>query len=107
MRIFQGMVGLSHGAMRRFRQNTERQLNFRWEDFEVPAIADRVQTPPVLVIHDKGDRETAWQDGADIAAKWPAATLQTTNGLGHNRILRDPAVVESAVRFLAGQTGRG
>lgn len=100
MGIFQRMLGLSDGAMRRFRSNTEREYRFSWDDFEVPAIATRVKTPPVLVIHDKGDRETAWQDGADIAAKWPNATLQTTNGLGHNRILRDATVVESAVRFL-------
>ena len=65
------------------------------------SIADVVKTPPLLVVHDKDDRETAWQDGADIAAKWPNATLRTTTGLGHNRILRDPAVVESVVSFLA------
>lgn len=102
MAIFQQTLGLSDSALRHFRANTEREYHFNWQDFEVPAIADRVKTPPVLVIHDKGDRETAWQDGADIAAKWPDATLQTTNGLGHNRILRDPSVIESAVRFLSG-----
>lgn len=101
MGIFQRMLGLSDGAMRRFRANTEREFHFSWDDFEVPAIATRVKTPPVLVIHDKEDRETSWQDGADIASKWPQATLQTTVGLGHNRILRDPTVVESVVRFLS------
>lgn len=101
MDIFQKMVGLSDRAMQRFREDTQRQFRFQWKDFEVTSIADAVKTPPLLVIHDKADRETAWQDGADIAAKWPNATLQTTNGLGHNRILRDPAVVEAAVRFLS------
>ncbi len=103
MGIFQQMLGLSDRAMRQFRANTEREYHFSWDDFEVPAMASKAKTPPVLVIHDKGDRETAWQDGADIAAKWPNATLHTTNGLGHNRILRDPAVVDSAVRFLSGR----
>ena len=29
--------------------------------------------------------------------------LLTTEGLGHNRILRDPEVIDAAVRFVAGQ----
>jgi pimeloyl-ACP methyl ester carboxylesterase len=100
MEVFQRMLGLSDRAMRRFRADTERQFRFQWKDFEVVAIADAVRTPPLLVVHDKEDRETAWQDGADIAAKWPNATLQTTTGLGHNRILRDASVVSAVVAFL-------
>lgn len=100
MKMFQDMVGLSDRAMRAFREDTERQFRFHWKDFEVVAIAAVVKTPPLLIVHDKDDRETAWQDGADIAAAWPDTTLQTTTGLGHNRILRDPGVVDSAVRFL-------
>lgn len=100
MDVFQRMLGLSDAAMRRFRQNTERQFGFRWIDFEVPAMVDRMKTPPpLLVIHDRDDRETAWQDGADITARWPQAKLHTTTGLGHNRILRD-ASVELAVGFV-------
>jgi len=100
MKIFQETLGLSDAAMQRFRETTERQFRFRWADFEVPAMAARVKTPPLLVIHDRDDRETAWSDGAEIAAAWREASLETTTGLGHHRILREPAVVESAVRFL-------
>ena len=101
MGVFQRMVGLSDRAMQHFREDTERQFRFQWKDFEVVAIADVVKTPPLLVVHDKDDRETAWQDGADIVARWPDATLHSTTGLGHNRILRDPAVLDGVVRFLA------
>jgi pimeloyl-ACP methyl ester carboxylesterase len=101
MALFQTTLGLSDGAMRRFRELTERRFNFRWSEFEVPEIAERVNTPPLLVVHDKGDRETSWQDGADIAAKWPQAKLLTTTGLGHNRVLRDASVVDASVRFLS------
>ena len=100
MTIFQHALGLSDGVMRRFRESTERRFGFRWADFEVPAIAERVKTPPLLVIHDRDDRETAWQDGSDIASRWPNAELHTTTGLGHNRILRDASVVDLTVRFL-------
>jgi pimeloyl-ACP methyl ester carboxylesterase len=100
MAVFQRLLGLSDAAMNRFRENTERQFGFRWADFEVPGIGERVKTPPLLVIHDRDDRETMWQDGADIAARWANAELHTTTGLGHNRILRDTGVIELAARFL-------
>ncbi len=102
MNVFRDTLGLSEAAMRHFRADTEVKLNFKWADFEVVNVADRVATPPLLVFHDKNDRETAWQDGADIAARWPNARLETTTGLGHNRILRDATVVEAAVQFIAG-----
>mgnify|MGYP003291741877 CR=1 FL=1 len=55
---------------------------------------------PLLVIHDREDAEVPWQEGAIIAQAWPGATLSTTSGLGHRRIVHDPAVVERAVGFL-------
>src|SRR5439155_7046924 len=104
MAMFQRALGFSDAAMRSFRQNTERQFDFRWADFEVPEMAQRAAMPPLLVIHDRGDRETSWEDGAAIAERWPSATLQTTTGLGHNRILRDKATVDAAVAFIRSDT---
>lgn len=98
--VFQRELGLSDRAIGIFRRNAERDLSFRWVDLEVPEMADRMPTPPTLVIHDREDRETSWQDGADIAASWPSARLISTSGLGHNRILHDPAVVAAVVEFL-------
>lgn len=102
MKLFQETLGLSDEALRRFQTDTERKLGFRWTDLEVPEMAARMKTPPLLVVHDREDRETAWQDGADIAAAWSGATLISTSGLGHNRILRDAGVVQAIVKFLAG-----
>ena len=36
-----------------------------------------------------------------LARSWPETVLLETRGLGHHRILKDPAVVQRAVRFLA------
>jgi len=55
---------------------------------------------PMLVIHDREDREVPWSDGESIAAAWPSATLLSTEGLGHRRILRDAAVIGQTVAFL-------
>jgi pimeloyl-ACP methyl ester carboxylesterase len=100
MTLFRDTLGFSEAVMQQFRADTEATFNMRWKDFEVTDVAKRTSTPPLLVLHDKNDRETSWQDGADIAAAWPSATLETTTGLGHNRILRDATVVASAVKFI-------
>jgi hypothetical protein len=76
--------------------------------FSVPAVAGQIATPPLLLVHDRLDSETGWSDSAAIARVWPVARLVTTSGLGHRRILRDPAVVAEAAGFVtgAGQAAR-
>jgi pimeloyl-ACP methyl ester carboxylesterase len=54
----------------------------------------------LLVIHDRADREVPFVHGERLAALWPEAELHAPTGLGHRRILRDPAVIADAVRFI-------
>jgi len=55
---------------------------------------------PLLVMHDRDDREVGWNNGAAIAKAWPGAELVTTTGLGHHRIVSDAAVIRQVVTFL-------
>lgn len=98
--IFHRALGLSEDVERRFTDLTARQFGFRWEDLEVPPMAQRMKTPPVLVVHDRDDNETSWAEGAAIAEAWPQSVLYTTEGLGHRRVLRDPAVVDAVTSFV-------
>jgi len=100
-RMFQQALGLTDDILRRFHDRVEEKLSFRWEDLEMPRLAKELPTPPVLVIHDRDDRETSWREGAEIAEAWPASEFMTTTGLGHRRLLRDVAVVDAAVKFIA------
>jgi len=61
---------------------------------------------PLLVIHDRGDREVAFANGAEIATSWPGAELLTTDGLGHRRILASQQVSERAAEFVVRHLGR-
>jgi len=56
---------------------------------------------PLLVIHDRQDREVPLEDGERVAREAADGRLLVTDGLGHRRILRDAAVAAEAVRFLA------
>jgi pimeloyl-ACP methyl ester carboxylesterase len=98
--LFHRALGLSEDVERRFVDLTSRQLGFQWEDLEVPGMATRMQTPPVLVVHDREDNETSWSEGAAIAEAWPQSVMKTTEGLGHRRVLRDAGVVEAVTSFV-------
>lgn len=58
-----------------------------------------------LIVHDRDDREVPYAESARIAAAWSGARLLSTEGLGHNRVLRDAAVVDAIVEFVAGRDG--
>jgi pimeloyl-ACP methyl ester carboxylesterase len=91
------------------RDATARRLVARFgvsvDELDVLRVAP-AQRVPLLVVHDRGDREVPWSDGDAIAAAWPRARLVTTDGLGHRRILRDAAVAEEAAAFLAAHLPR-
>lgn len=90
---------LSEHALTLTRHEVEKRVGVSFEALRVTAAAPQV-TRPLLVIHDRQDREVPWEDGAAIAEAAPDARLHTTNGLGHWRILRAPEVLNQTIDFL-------
>lgn len=56
---------------------------------------------PALFIHSADDRVVAIEDSLASAAAWPGARHLRVEGLGHRRILADPAVVAAAIQFVS------
>jgi pimeloyl-ACP methyl ester carboxylesterase len=54
---------------------------------------------PTLIVHDEGDKTVAFANAQQLAALAPNARLMATQGLGHNRILSDTAVIEAVLAF--------
>jgi pimeloyl-ACP methyl ester carboxylesterase len=100
-RRFLGTLGIAPALAPSIEATFERQTSFRWQDLVVPALTPAPRVP-LLVVHDRSDREVPWHDGAAIAAAWPDAALVTTERLGHRRLLRDSGVVARVVDFLTG-----
>lgn len=59
---------------------------------------------PLLVLHSTDDLDVTEEAGRAVAAGWPGAQFEAFEGLGHRRVLRDPAVVARAVDFLGAAT---
>ncbi|UZN03463.1 alpha/beta fold hydrolase [Cellulomonas sp. S1-8] len=69
-------------------------------DFDLGPLGADGQLPQTLVVHDRRDKETPFAVGRSVAAAWPTATLVATDGLGHQRILRDEATIELVVQHV-------
>jgi pimeloyl-ACP methyl ester carboxylesterase len=101
-RTLAGRLGFGERVRTRLVTRVERRVGTSMSAFDVPAVARRVPTPPLLLVHDRQDTETDWADSAAIAQAWPDTRLVTTSGLGHRRILAAPAVVAEVTAFVAG-----
>ena len=69
--------------------------------FDLPLTAARLEVP-ALIVHSRDDRTCQIAGARAVAAAWRGSTFLEVDGLGHSRILRDPAVVERVVGFIAG-----
>jgi pimeloyl-ACP methyl ester carboxylesterase len=75
----------------------------RWRDLKLIACAPAVPVP-LLIFHDERGHKVPLRDRDAILLAWRQATIVHTRGLGHHRILRDPAVIRGAVAFVAAGT---
>ena len=98
---FAAGLRLGHRARRRLDASLEARVGMLVEDFELLGMAEQIGTAPLLVVHDRNDRQLAWAASVELVDRWPHARLLTTEGLGHNRLLGDRAVHEEIVRFVS------
>lgn len=103
---FARLFGLSDAVRQGMQRRIERDLGVSWRELD-PRRAPAEVRVPLLVVHDRGDREAPFAEGEALARSWPGARLLATEGLGHTRILWDEAVVAAATEFIReGSAGR-
>ena len=98
---FKEMFGLPDNSMEGLRRAIERRFgNSVWDDLSSDLLARDLDVP-ALLLHDRTDPQVDFADGQMLAAAWSGSTFVATDGLGHDRLLRDPAVIARAVDFVA------
>lgn len=58
---------------------------------------------PCLIVHDLDDFEVPWGEGELYARHWHNASLLTTQGLGHHKVLDAPEVIDAVLAFTRGE----
>lgn len=94
-------IGAGAAVTATFRSRVERRFQRPWTDFDIPTLPGLRELPPLMLVHDRQDREVPWFHGQAVAQAWPVARLVETRGLGHRRVLREPAVLSQVAGFLA------
>ncbi len=97
---FQAALGFGPRTRRAFDKQVHKFVGFPVDEFDARVQSAHVESVPTLVVHDEGDPQTPYADAAKFAAGLPDARFVSTSGLGHRRILRDPAVVAEVMAFL-------
>ena len=96
---FARLFGLSAGAHRGLKRRIESHVGVSFDELDPRRAAADLRIP-LLVIHDRADREAPFAGGESLARAWPGARFLATEGLGHTRILWDETVVAAATAFL-------
>ena len=103
---FQRALGFGPRVRAAFDREVDEFVGVPVAEFDARVQARHVEALPTLVVTDRGDRQTSYADVVDFAGSI-GAPLVTTEGLGHRKILRDPAVVERVVGFVSTEHALG
>jgi pimeloyl-ACP methyl ester carboxylesterase len=103
---FQRSVGFGDRVRRAFDRAVDEYVGIPVAEFDARVQARQTEPLPTLVVTDRDDRQAPYADVLDFA-RTIDAPLVTTQGLGHRKILRDPAVIERVVDFVVGESGAG
>lgn len=95
------LLGYSEATHNKFLARLEYLARRPLADLNIDAKGAELDLPPTLVAHDRADKEVPYDLGARLAKSWPSAELATTDGLGHQRILRDSNVVQMVTDFIS------
>lgn len=98
---FARLLGITPRIREAMRRRVERRYGMRFADID--RIEELAQLRlPALFVHDQADAEVPFEHARRLSAHLPGATLIRTFGLGHYRVLRDPAVLRTIVAFADG-----
>lgn len=97
-RYFAQVFGLNERTRAAMQRRIEAREGVLMQHFEPRHVAPRIRVP-TLVVHDRADRINAFADGQAFAHAVQGAQLVATEGLGHRRILKDPAVLAQVAAF--------
>ncbi|MEO8503542.1 MAG: alpha/beta fold hydrolase [Acidobacteriota bacterium] len=99
-RRFRDGLGMAMPVWTRMVRMAEDWIGVRFADIQ-PRLLAPEQTVPLLVLHDRGDSQVLFEEGAELAALWPGARFVETRGLGHLRILRDRGCIGEMMEFVS------
>jgi pimeloyl-ACP methyl ester carboxylesterase len=98
--LFARSLAIAPTVQETMHRNLERRLRIVWDELHIPTLV-RELPARALVIHDRDDADVPFAHGEEIVGAWAGSRLESTTGLGHRALLRDPSVIARTVAFLS------
>lgn len=96
-----GKLGFSDPMRERVKHSFEKKFHRNIDSLEAIHIVPQLETPPLLIIHDKYDPVLPFHNALDLASVWKNSGLLTTHGIGHEATLDALTVINKVLDFLA------
>lgn len=96
---FFAMIKLSPKAQQIFTTTVEIKSGYSFDDLSL-VNCDLGKTTQALVLHDTDDSEVPYSDFLALQEQWDKSIFETTEDLGHRRILDDLSVINKIVDYL-------
>lgn len=100
VKTFTDMFSLPHRAVLGLRRDIQRRFGSDvWDRLNIQRIAADIDVP-ALIVHDEDDGQVDISESRALAAAWRGSQLMLTSELGHDKIIRDPEVVDAVITWL-------
>lgn len=86
--------------LKRYQAHFAAQFDASWDELDAGSSFAYANQGKLLLVYDEDDERVEHTDGEKIRAPWPSATLIKTTGLGHQKVLWSPGVIEEVAAFL-------
>ena len=103
IKTYLNAIGGSWKTGENFKALVKKKYGKPFEEFT--AIHLIKQVPPdlkLMLVHDEDDMDVDISSARELIKIFPSARLLATKGLGHNRILKDEAVIKKCLDFVSG-----
>ncbi|WP_161988537.1 alpha/beta hydrolase [Pedococcus bigeumensis] len=105
--VFAAALGVGPRSQQVMVRRAERRVGAPVAELDLLTMAAaQPSLPHLLVVHDRHDREAPLAAGERVSNAWHDARLMVTEGLGHRRVLWNPAVVDRVASFAAAAADR-
>lgn len=98
--IVREAISARDDTVQRLRNRIAAQFSSDWDSLISGHLYSHNPEGDLLLLYDENDRAIEHTQGDVIHRLWPGSRLIKTKGLGHNRILWDPDVVQEICQFV-------
>jgi len=78
-------------------RHVKKEIGIDFEDLAASQQVKNLKNVGLLLIHDQQDKQVSFKNSLETKANYPLAKLILTEGLGHNRILKDQKVINQVL----------